>query len=48
MWPIVKIIGGHLVRYRTERTESDIISDIGIKFYPISDIRHQLLNIEAS
>jgi hypothetical protein len=27
-------------RYRTERAESDIISDIGIKFYPISDIRH--------
>ncbi len=26
--------------YRTERAESDIISDIGIKFYPISDIRH--------
>ncbi len=27
-------------RYRTERAESDIISDIGIDFYPISDIRH--------
>ncbi len=27
-------------RYRTEESESDIISDIGINFYPISDIRH--------
>ncbi len=25
------------VRYRTERAESDIVSDPGIKFYPISD-----------
>ncbi len=25
-------------QYRTERAESNIISDIGIKFYPISDI----------
>ncbi len=25
-------------RYRSERAESDIITDIGIKFYPISDI----------
>jgi hypothetical protein len=41
-------------RYRTEldigtndiglkRAESDIISDIGIRFYPISDIRHPML-----
>jgi hypothetical protein len=27
-------------QYRTERAESDIISDIRIKFYPISVIRH--------
>ncbi len=27
-------------RYRIERAESDIISDIGINFYPISYIRH--------
>ncbi len=26
------------LQYRTERVESDIISDIRIKFYPISDI----------
>ncbi len=29
-------------RYRTEGVEFDIISDIGIKFYPISDIRHPI------
>ncbi len=27
-------------RYRTERVESNIISDVGINFYPISNIRH--------
>ncbi len=31
-------------QYRTERAESDIISDIGIKFYPICDIWHPILN----
>ncbi len=41
------------VRYRTERTESDILSDIGIKFYPKSDIpietdRHRNLVLSRS
>ncbi len=51
-------IGGHLVRYpwsaisdwawyQTERAESDIISDIRIMFYPISDIRHLGLNMPS-
>ncbi len=30
-------------RHQTERAKSDIISDIGIKFYSISNIRHPLL-----
>ncbi len=35
-------------RYRTERVESDIISDIGIKFYPISDILFYTNNHSSS
>ncbi len=34
-------------RYRTERAESDIISDIGMKFYPVSDIRHSSYNRQS-
>ncbi len=47
---VISDIGLSLIselRYRTERAESDIMSDIGIKFYLISDLQHPHLNRKA-